>query len=65
MRIISEHQIEQGASRYVVGKVEQFDQKNEMFKRALWDEEQLRYGKRFYREAKYREKAGYRNAGDR
>lgn len=37
-----------------------FDQKNEMFKRALWDEEQLRFGKRFYREAKYREKAGYR-----
>ena len=29
--------VAKGASRYVVGKIERFDQKNEVFKRATWD----------------------------
>ena len=37
-----------------------FDQKNEMFKRSLWDEKIQAHGIRFYREVKFREKAGYR-----
>ena len=39
---------------------QRFDQKNEMFKRSLWDEKMKSHGIRFYREVKYREKAGYR-----
>ncbi|MBT9160629.1 MAG: reductive dehalogenase [Dehalococcoidia bacterium] len=41
-----------GADRYVVGKVERFDQKNEMLKRANWDPVQLDMGQRFYIEKK-------------
>ena len=37
-----------------------FDQKNEMFKRSLWDEKMAPHGIRFYREAVYKEKVGYR-----
>lgn len=37
-----------------------FDQKNEMFKRSLWDEKMLPHGMRFYREVKFQEKIGYR-----
>lgn len=37
-----------------------FDQKNEMFKRSLWDETMAPHGMRFYREAVFRETAGYR-----
>jgi epoxyqueuosine reductase len=37
-----------------------FDQKNDMFKRVLWDEKMKPYGEQFYREIKYQEKAGYR-----
>ncbi|MBT8358432.1 MAG: reductive dehalogenase [Desulfobacterales bacterium] len=60
MRIISEHQIEQGASRYVVGQVEQFDQKNEMFKRPFWDPTMLDLGQRFYTDkVKPKDKPGY------
>jgi len=29
--------VAKGAGRYVVGKVERFDQKNEMFNRPVWD----------------------------
>jgi reductive dehalogenase len=39
---------------------DRFDQKNEMFKRSLWDEEILAHGKRFYKEVKFQEKVGYR-----
>jgi reductive dehalogenase len=39
---------------------DRFDQKNEMFKRSLWDEEMLPHGTRFYREVKFRDKVGYR-----
>jgi len=37
-----------------------FDQKNEMFKRALWDPAMQPYGKRYYKEAFYQENVGYR-----
>jgi reductive dehalogenase len=37
-----------------------FDQKNEVFKRSLWDEKMLPHGMRFYREVKFQEKTGYR-----
>lgn len=47
--------VARGASRYVVGKVERFDQKNEMFKRVLWDPTQLDVGKRFYSQKDYQE----------
>ena len=40
--------VDSGARRYVVGNVEQFDQKNEMFCRPLWDEEMLDLGTQFY-----------------
>jgi reductive dehalogenase len=37
-----------------------FDQKNDMFKRALWDEKIQPQGERFYKEVHYLEKAGFR-----
>ena len=37
-----------------------FDQKNEMFKRSIWDEKMQPYRKRFYEEIVYQEKIGYR-----
>jgi reductive dehalogenase len=37
-----------------------FDQKNDMFKRAFWDEKMHPYGSRFYKEVEYQEKIGYR-----
>ncbi len=56
--------IAKGASSYVVGKVERFDQKNEMFKRPSWDPSQSDVGKRFYATKDYaelleRNKPGY------
>jgi hypothetical protein len=39
--------VEQGASRYVVGHVESYDQKNEMFKRPFWDPQVRDVGRRF------------------
>jgi epoxyqueuosine reductase len=39
---------------------DRFDQKNEMFKRALWDERMRPYGRRFYKEVNYQEKIGFR-----
>jgi hypothetical protein len=51
---------EQGASRYVVGEVSQFDQKNEMFCRPLWDEAQLDLANKFYMtEVPPKDKPGY------
>lgn len=38
----------QGTSRYIVGDIQRFDQKNEMFKRPLWDENLMELGKQFY-----------------
>lgn len=50
-----------GARRYVVGDLEPFDQKNEMFCRPLWDEKMLDLGKKFYMtEVPPKNKAGYR-----
>ena len=40
--------IAKGASRYVVGEVKRFDQKNEMFKRAIWDPSQSQVGQKFH-----------------
>ena len=37
-----------------------FDQKNEMFKRVLWDKKVLHLGNRFYKQAKFRSNIGYR-----
>jgi len=52
---------EQGAGRYVVGKVGAFDQKNEMFRRPLWDPEMLALGKKFYMtEVPPKNKPGFR-----
>ena len=35
---------------------DRFDQKNEMFKRSVWDEKMLPHGMRFYREVNFRDK---------
>ncbi len=40
--------------------LDRFDQKNEMFKRSIWDEKMKPHGFRFYRDIKFREKVGYR-----
>jgi hypothetical protein len=37
-----------------------FDQKNEMFKRSIWDEKMQAHRKRFYEEIVYQQKIGYR-----
>ena len=47
---------EKGSSRYVVGEVKQYDQKNEMYKRMLWDPDLLEVGKKFYIESVYPQK---------
>lgn len=39
-----------GANAYVVGNAGKFDQKNNMFKRALWDPGQQKYGKMYFLE---------------
>ena len=39
---------------------DRFDQKNEMFKRSIWDEEMQPHARRFYEEVLYQERAGYR-----
>lgn len=53
--------VDKGASRYIVGKVERFHQKNEMFKRPLWDPKMMDLGQKFYiEEVPPRDKPGYR-----
>jgi epoxyqueuosine reductase len=53
--------VEKGADRYVVGKIEQYDQRNEAYKRMLWDPKLLKVGKKFYRDPVYpKNKPGYR-----
>ena len=39
---------------------DRFDQKNEMFKRSLWDEKMQPYARGFYEEVVYQQKVGYR-----
>ena len=57
----SEKAVARGAGRYVVGNVERFDQKNEMFKRALWDHSQRHIMEDFYiKEVMPKDKPGYR-----
>lgn len=52
--------VDKGSSRYVVGEVRQYDQKNEMYKRMLWDPDLLEVGKKFYVEPVYpKKKPGY------
>lgn len=52
--------VDKGASRYAVGKVERFDQKNDMFSRSLWDPSMTDLGQKFYfTEVIPREKPGY------
>jgi hypothetical protein len=52
--------VEQGAGRYVVGHIEAFDQKNEMFKRPFWDPQMKALGKKFYfTSVPPRDKSGY------
>jgi hypothetical protein len=41
--------VDKGSDRYVAGEVSQFDQKNEMFKRMLWDPELRELGEKFYK----------------
>ncbi len=53
--------VDKGASRYVVGEVTRFDQKNEMFCRPLWDPDKLDLGQKFYEtEVMPREEPGRR-----
>ena len=53
--------VDQGASRYLIGNIEPYDQKNEMFKRPFWDPEMRALGEKFYFTAiEPREKPGYR-----
>ncbi|UCE41030.1 MAG: reductive dehalogenase [Candidatus Aminicenantes bacterium] len=40
---------DKGSDRYVVGEVTLFDQKNEMFKRMLWDPKLHELGKKYYK----------------
>jgi reductive dehalogenase len=52
--------VNKGASRYVEGDTAPFDQKNEMFKRPLWDPNFLEMGRKFYFESVMpRDKPGY------
>jgi epoxyqueuosine reductase len=53
--------VDKGASRYIVGDVAPYDQKNEMFKRPFWDPAMKDLGKKFYYTPIIpREKSGYR-----
>lgn len=53
--------VTKGTDRYVVGEITQFDQKNEAYKRMLWDPKLLKVGQKFYREPVYpKNEPGYR-----
>ena len=50
-----------GADRYVVGEIAQYDQKNEVYKRMLWDPMLLQVGQKFYRDQAHpKNQPGYR-----
>lgn len=52
---------EKGSSRYIVGELKQYDQKDEIYKRLLWDQDLLEVGRKFYVEPVYPKKqVGYR-----
>ena len=50
IRILNIKIADKGAERYVTGKIEPFDQKNEMFCRSVWDPKVANIGKKFYME---------------
>ena len=53
--------VKDGAQRYVIGDILPFDQRNEMFKRPLWDPEMLALKEQFYfATVAPRDKTGYR-----
>jgi reductive dehalogenase len=61
MKMRSVKFVDQGAERYVVGNVAQFNQKNDMFKRPFWDPEMQALGKKFYfTPVTPKDKPGYR-----
>lgn len=49
-----------GADRYVVGKVERFDQRNNAFFRAVWEPSLVELGRQFYGVIYPKDKPGYR-----
>jgi len=56
----SREAVSKGAGRYVVGHVERFDQKNEMFKRPIWDPSMMELGRKFHiEEVMPKDKPGY------
>ena len=50
IRIMNVTFADKGAERYVMGKIEPFDQKNEMFCRSVWDPKVTDIGEKFYME---------------
>lgn len=48
-----------GTSKYIVGEIERFDEKNVMFKRPIWDENLMALGKKFYGVCHPKEEPGY------
>ena len=52
--------VPEGADRYVVGKVERFDQKNNVFFRATWDLSLVELGRQFYGVVYPKDRPGYR-----
>ncbi len=57
---MSVNYVEKGAERYLVEDASLFEQKNEMFKRPLWEKAYLGLGKRFYLDqVEPRNKPGY------
>lgn len=58
--VTSRKAVAKGAGRYVAGDLDPFDQKNEMFKRPLWDESVAELGSKFYgRWEPQEDRAGY------
>jgi reductive dehalogenase len=58
--LVSKEAVAKGAGRYVVGTLTPFDQKDEMFKRPLWDESVADLGQKFYgRWEPQKDRAGY------
>ena len=61
MDLSSVNYISKGAGRYVVGNVEPYDQKNEMFKRPFWDPQMRVLRDKFYfHTVPPKDKPGYR-----
>jgi len=50
-----------GTAKYIVGKVERFDQKNELYKRTTWDPPLQEMGREFYGPRHFRSKVGYQH----